>query len=187
MTAADIKDAERKQLKAISWPDMDADGLPSSYVLKVLGTMGKWSLRMSNLCKELQEFGREKNVQEHLGSAYTHIYVYVHTHAYIHICNIYMHVDMSDSFYKCACIYRHICIYVYISHLFFKVHVYIYVYMYIYKCVYIYVYIYTYIHIYTHLCYFVCMYVYTYIHAFGYVFMCTCTYRYMCTCMYVNF
>ena len=40
-------------MKAIMWPEIDNDGLMSSYVLKVLTVMGKWSMRMTNLVEIL--------------------------------------------------------------------------------------------------------------------------------------
>ena len=43
-------------MKAIGWPEIDADALASSYVLMVLTTLGKWSAKMAGLQHELNEF-----------------------------------------------------------------------------------------------------------------------------------
>lgn len=53
---ADREQAWVKQLKAITWPEMDEDGLPSSYVTKVLGVTGKWQIKMSELSKSMACF-----------------------------------------------------------------------------------------------------------------------------------
>lgn len=36
-------------LKKMTWPLMDEDGLPSSYVTKVLTCLGKWRVKMQQL------------------------------------------------------------------------------------------------------------------------------------------
>ena len=53
---ADREQAWVKQLKAITWPEMDEDGLPSSYVTKVLGVTGKWQIKMPELSKSMACF-----------------------------------------------------------------------------------------------------------------------------------
>lgn len=40
---------EAKSLKLISFPEMDSDGLPSSYCMKVLTCIGKWQMKMHDL------------------------------------------------------------------------------------------------------------------------------------------
>ena len=44
---------EQKSLKQISFPDMDSDGLPSSYAMKVVGCLSKWQIKMQNLGSQL--------------------------------------------------------------------------------------------------------------------------------------
>ena len=48
-TAHQIRAAEIKALKQISFPDMDSDGLPSSYTIKVVTCLGKWQMKMTDL------------------------------------------------------------------------------------------------------------------------------------------
>ena len=50
---ADLAAAEAKTLKKISFPEMDSDGLPSSYALKVLSALGKWQIKMVDLSGQL--------------------------------------------------------------------------------------------------------------------------------------
>ena len=45
--------AEAKSLKQVSFPEMDSDALPSSYVMKVLACMGKWQMKMHDLGSQL--------------------------------------------------------------------------------------------------------------------------------------
>ena len=63
MNRCDRQDAFRKQMKAIMWPEMDSDGLASSYTLKVLQTLGKWSMRMQTLM-EVMDTCRSDHVVE---------------------------------------------------------------------------------------------------------------------------
>ena len=46
---ADSAVTEAKALKQITFPDMDADGLPSCYLPKVLGCLGKWQMKMVDM------------------------------------------------------------------------------------------------------------------------------------------
>ena len=48
---------EANALKQITFPDMDSDGLPSSYVPKVLGCLGKWQLKMADLASKFKYSG----------------------------------------------------------------------------------------------------------------------------------
>lgn len=57
---ADREHAWAKTLKAITWPDMDDDALPSTYVPKVLGCLGKWQIKMSELSKTMAGFGDDE-------------------------------------------------------------------------------------------------------------------------------
>ena len=56
---ADREHAWAKQLKAITWPDMDDDALASSYVTKVLTCLGKWQVRMSDLMDVMGNYDDE--------------------------------------------------------------------------------------------------------------------------------
>ncbi|CAE7717972.1 unnamed protein product [Symbiodinium sp. CCMP2592] len=50
------KDADVKQrMKSIGFPDMDADGLPSSYILKVVVCLGKWNTKITALADQMQQ------------------------------------------------------------------------------------------------------------------------------------
>ena len=40
---------EAKSLKLISFPEMDSDGLPSSFAMKVVACLGKWQMKMHDL------------------------------------------------------------------------------------------------------------------------------------------
>lgn len=40
---------ELKSLKQISFPDMDSDALPSTYVMKVTACIGKWQMKLYDL------------------------------------------------------------------------------------------------------------------------------------------
>ena len=44
---------EAKSLTLISFPEMDSDAIPSSYVMKVLACMGKWQMKMHDLGSQL--------------------------------------------------------------------------------------------------------------------------------------
>ena len=48
-----IRAAEIKALKQISFPDMDSDGLPSAYTIKVVTCIGKWQMKMTDLSTQL--------------------------------------------------------------------------------------------------------------------------------------
>ena len=54
--AAEIK----KNLKAISYPEMDEDALPSSFITKVLTTAEKWDVKLAAMKKELSDDRSEK-------------------------------------------------------------------------------------------------------------------------------
>lgn len=55
---ADDKLTEEKALKQITFPEMDSDGLPSTYIPKVLGCLGKWEMKMHDLASELTSCGK---------------------------------------------------------------------------------------------------------------------------------
>ena len=46
---ADQQAALQKSLKSVSWPEMDDDAQPSSYVTKVLTCLSKWQLKVNTL------------------------------------------------------------------------------------------------------------------------------------------
>lgn len=53
LVEADGAQCGKQQLKAMSWPMMDDDGLPSSYVNKVLTCLSKWRVKMEGLLESL--------------------------------------------------------------------------------------------------------------------------------------
>ena len=61
---------EAKALKQITFPDMDSDGLPSSYVPKVLGCLGKWQLKMADLASKFKYSGDSSLKQLQIGRAH---------------------------------------------------------------------------------------------------------------------
>lgn len=51
---ADGDECNKKTMKSMSWPLMDDDGLPSSYVSKVLTCLSKWRVKMDRLKEALE-------------------------------------------------------------------------------------------------------------------------------------
>ena len=51
---AESEMSEAKALKQITFPEMDSDGLPSTYVPKVLGCLGKWQMKMVDLASKFK-------------------------------------------------------------------------------------------------------------------------------------
>ena len=66
---AESQMTESKSLKQISFPEMDADGLPSSYVQKVITCLSKWQMKMEDLNEKFKACGN-KNMMPKLGFAY---------------------------------------------------------------------------------------------------------------------
>ena len=60
--AADKIADQRKTLKSIMFPQFDADGLPSSYALKVTQCLAKWRAKMSGLADTVGDLGGEKEL-----------------------------------------------------------------------------------------------------------------------------
>ncbi|CAL1131599.1 unnamed protein product [Cladocopium goreaui] len=54
---AEDKLTEAQALKQITFPEMDDDGLPSSYIAKVLTCLGKWQVKMGDLSMKLSSGG----------------------------------------------------------------------------------------------------------------------------------
>ena len=57
---ADVKradtDAEaKKRMRSIGFPEMDADGLPSAYGIKVTVCLGKWVAKLAAFDKEMEK------------------------------------------------------------------------------------------------------------------------------------
>lgn len=44
----------KKTLRSLSFPLMDDDALPSSYIQKVLSAIGKWRVKMHGMCETLE-------------------------------------------------------------------------------------------------------------------------------------
>lgn len=64
---ADGDEAGRKVLKQITWPLMDEDALPSSYIPRVLTCLSKWRVKLSNLMEVLSVAdGNSKNATKML-------------------------------------------------------------------------------------------------------------------------
>ena len=63
-TEADRELAWSKTLKTVSWPEMDDDALPSSYVQKVLNCLGKWQLKMGQLQNTMGDFEPEPTIDQ---------------------------------------------------------------------------------------------------------------------------
>ena len=64
MKLADQTADAKKRMKAISFPEMDSDGLPSSYVLRVNVCIGKWTTKLLALDKELEKFDQTEKVKK---------------------------------------------------------------------------------------------------------------------------
>lgn len=70
---ADKEQAWAKTLKSVSWPEMDDDAVPSSYVGKVLACLGKWQLKVGQLQAYLEEFDKADScISGLLGYTFTH-------------------------------------------------------------------------------------------------------------------
>ena len=62
--SADRHASHRQQMRSIQWPAMDSDALPSSYTMKVLTNMGKWSTKLTNLGQCLKDLGSDESTRE---------------------------------------------------------------------------------------------------------------------------
>ena len=61
VAVADRVNDAKKRMKAIGWPEMDADGLASSYLIKIQVCVNKWGTKIMGLERELKDFqGTEK-------------------------------------------------------------------------------------------------------------------------------
>ena len=59
---ADQKSSIKKNLKAVMWPEMDSDALPSSYLLKVFAALEKWDVKLSSIVEAVQDETTDKSV-----------------------------------------------------------------------------------------------------------------------------
>lgn len=84
---------EAKALKQITFPEMDDDGLPSAYLPKVLGCLGKWQMKMHDLSGLMGE-SSEATMKPLLGWFSVMI---------IPVCQVYLskkwHLHMRPHFY----------------------------------------------------------------------------------------
>ena len=64
MKIADKIADQRQTLKSIMFPQFDADGLPSSYALKVGQCLGKWRAKMSGLSDTVSDLCGEKELPD---------------------------------------------------------------------------------------------------------------------------
>lgn len=55
MIEADGENDAKKVIKALSFPAMDDDALPSSFIQRVLSALAKWRVKMHNVCSFLEE------------------------------------------------------------------------------------------------------------------------------------
>ena len=65
-TEADRELAWSKTLKTVSWPEMDDDALPSSYVCKVMCCLGKWQLKISDVGKSFDQLDEQDDCLKQL-------------------------------------------------------------------------------------------------------------------------
>lgn len=54
---ADGEKDKNKLLRTITWPEMDSDALPSSYITRVLTCTAKWNAKLLGLCDTIAGFG----------------------------------------------------------------------------------------------------------------------------------
>ncbi|CAE7794031.1 unnamed protein product [Symbiodinium necroappetens] len=64
VAGADRTEDVRKSLKAISFPEMDADGLPSAYIVKVVTCLGKWNTKAGSIQEQLKEFKKTERSEK---------------------------------------------------------------------------------------------------------------------------
>ncbi len=55
MIEADGENDAKKVIKALSFPAMDDDGLPSSFIQRVLSAVAKWRVKLHSVCSFLEE------------------------------------------------------------------------------------------------------------------------------------
>lgn len=55
MLDADNEVDTKRAIKALQFPAMDDDGLPSSYIQRVLGALSKWRLKMNAMVDTLND------------------------------------------------------------------------------------------------------------------------------------
>ena len=84
---ADGEQDTKKALKALSFPLMDDDALPSSFVQRILGAIGKWRVKMHGIMETLQAMDTEEKHEsmskllDHHSSempAFFFIYIYIY-------------------------------------------------------------------------------------------------------------
>ena len=63
ISRADNVADQKKALKQILWPDMDLDGLPSGYCVKVIQCLGKWQAKITALRATLSTFVRHNDTE----------------------------------------------------------------------------------------------------------------------------
>lgn len=69
MVEADGQQDTQKALKALSFPVMDDDGLPSGYIQKVLMAVAKWRVKMHAMIETLDSLEeRNENLEPLLSS-----------------------------------------------------------------------------------------------------------------------
>ena len=66
MAEADRGADVKKNLKSISFPEMDADGLPSSYIVKVVNCLGKWIAKLQAVTDQLDDLKKTPKSEKQL-------------------------------------------------------------------------------------------------------------------------
>ncbi|CAE7266410.1 unnamed protein product [Symbiodinium sp. CCMP2592] len=67
VAGADREADVRKRMKAISFPEMDADGLPSTYIVKVVACLAKWTTRTDGVVDSLDQYKKSEKTERKLG------------------------------------------------------------------------------------------------------------------------
>lgn len=79
MIDADGMADTKKALKALSFPAMDDDALPSSYTQKILVALGKWRVKMQSIGEVLDMLEeRPESVDLFLGSVFSKLAISPH-------------------------------------------------------------------------------------------------------------
>ncbi|CAE7310029.1 unnamed protein product [Symbiodinium sp. CCMP2592] len=71
VAGADRESDVKQRIKSISFPDMDADGLPSSYIVKVVQCLGKWNAKIQGVKDQLEQFKKSEKTDKILTKAST--------------------------------------------------------------------------------------------------------------------
>ena len=67
VAGADREADVKKRMKAISFPEMDADGLPSSYIVKVVACLARWTTKVEGIVDSLDQYKKSEKTEKKLG------------------------------------------------------------------------------------------------------------------------